>query len=208
MHIRVSHRLLQIMLLPVVLAFMDGRYGVARAADSTGNYGVTVAGTYQGTGTATLSATTLSITATVADQNGNKGQLSAPSLIINANHFTGTGSVMGVDITVQGRLDAPDGQGGTPKTARLVGTFTTTSGGHGRLAGFVPPLPADSSSPSPPDSPPSAPSPPDPNSPSPPPPQSPPSPPAPAPPPPPDKDHHPPRHGDEHGHPQRDDRWR
>lgn len=128
-------------LLVLVAAFglFSGSARVAHA--ETGDYTIAIAGSYSGTGKATLTDTTVSITGTVTDENGTSGSLIASNLAIYGNHFSGSGTVMGNPMTVLGRLDPADAQGKVPKTARLMGTFTVSSSTHGRLAGFVPVIP-------------------------------------------------------------------
>jgi hypothetical protein len=132
------------LLLAAAVGVFGGLASPAPVAAQTDGYYVAIRGSYTGIGSATVTATTLSITATVTDQSGNKGSLVASNLAIDSTgtHFSGSGTVLGTAMTVLGRLDAADAQGKVPKTARLMGIFTVNSSTHGRLAGYVPPPPA------------------------------------------------------------------
>lgn len=83
----------------------------ASAAPSSGGKGtfsIIVKGTYTGTGTATVGASSVTINASVTDESGASGTLSATGQVNDGSHFTGTGTVMGQHITFDGRADAQD----------------------------------------------------------------------------------------------------
>jgi hypothetical protein len=106
---------------------------------AAGTYTVKMAGCMTGTGNAALSGTTLSITGTVSDDAGHKGDFTASNLKVDAKlHFTGTGTALGLTITLSGRLDPSNPQEAALKTTRVVCTFTTSKDGHGRIVGYVP----------------------------------------------------------------------
>src|SRR5438105_14623055 len=69
----------------------DGDKG--KKADPTGSYTAWVAGYFKGQGTASANGNKISITATVSDENGNKGSFVATDLAVDStNHFSGTGT--------------------------------------------------------------------------------------------------------------------
>lgn len=83
----------------------------ASAAPSSGGKGtfnIVIKGTYTGTGTATVGASSVTINASVTDQSGASGTLSATGQVTDGSHFSGTGTVMGQHITFDGRADAQD----------------------------------------------------------------------------------------------------
>lgn len=115
-----------------------------------GTFTVNIRGYWNGQGTAYVGTNTLQIEATVTDDNGNVGTLSTPALTVTDNHFSGTGTVCGVSMTINGRVEAQDppptkgggkGKGkGNPSQdqvltdARLGATFVANGHG-GRIAG-------------------------------------------------------------------------
>ncbi|HET6246870.1 MAG TPA: hypothetical protein VFE47_04150 [Tepidisphaeraceae bacterium] len=103
---------------------------------AAGNFDVAVAGVYAGHGSATVSSGSVQITAPITDAQGNAGTFAATITIVNG-HFNGTGMAMGAAVTLVGRVDAPDAATQNPilRVSRLVGTFTTAAGLHGRVAG-------------------------------------------------------------------------
>src|SRR5258706_16114457 len=110
-----------------------------RNLDATGTYSIKVAGCAKGKGKATRSGDKISISASVTDEDGNKGELSATDLAVNnKNHFSGTGTMFGQKVTLYGRLDATTPDDAAINAQRVVCTFTTADGQHGRIAGYVP----------------------------------------------------------------------
>lgn len=112
----------------------------------TGQFTVFVHGYWNGQGTATVSGTSVQIQATVTDDAGNSGTLTASNLNIVDNHFQGTGTVFGQPMNVDGRVEAQDPPAGKAKgkgkssdeqvllDARIGATFI--AGPHaGRIAG-------------------------------------------------------------------------
>lgn len=73
-----------------------------------GTFTIVIKGTYTGTGTATVGASSITINASVTDQSGASGTLSANGQVTDGAHFSGTGTVMGQHITFDGRADAQD----------------------------------------------------------------------------------------------------
>lgn len=134
---------------------MPGARGVraASAAPSSGGKGtftIIIKGTYTGTGTATVGASSVTINASVTDQSGASGTLTATGQTTDGSHFSGTGTVMGQPITFDGRADAQDpsvrrDSVQTTKTERvvinprMVATFHTNDNqSFGRVVGTRP----------------------------------------------------------------------
>jgi len=106
-------------------------------ADPTGSYALDVAGCCRGSGTATVSATSVSLTANVSNSHGS-GTLFASNLAITGDYFSGAGAVMGVDCTIYGRVDIPTAQDDEQtdvqaSTGRITGTFRDANGHVGRI---------------------------------------------------------------------------
>ena len=108
----------------VLLAGLAGSmmlgYGTALAQgpapSASGVYKVIVRGYYSGDGIATVSAGgSVSITATVKDDNGISGQLIANQITLVGDHFKGTGTVPGGTVQVSGRVEAADPAAPAPK---------------------------------------------------------------------------------------------
>ena len=123
------------------------------AAPTTGGKGtftIVIKGTYTGKGTATVGASSVTINATVTDESGSSGTLSATGQVTDGSHFSGTGTVMGQHITFDGRADAqdPSAKRDTVRTTkqervvinpRVVATFHTDDNqGFGRIVGTRP----------------------------------------------------------------------
>jgi hypothetical protein len=129
------------MALAVAAQAKDGS-GNKKPPDPSGSYSVTVGGYLTGNGTASANAGKISISASVTDESGNKGSFSADLSVDNTNHFTGTGSALGIAMRLSGRIDAA-GQDSALKTKRFVCTFKTVKDSqhseehHGRVVGFV-----------------------------------------------------------------------
>ena len=73
-----------------------------------GTFNIVVKGTYTGTGTANVGASSVTINASVTDESGVSGTLTATGQMTDGSHFSGTGTVMGQHITFDGRADAKD----------------------------------------------------------------------------------------------------
>jgi len=150
----------------VLLAGLAGSmmlgYGTAMAQgpapSASGFYKVIVRGYYSGDGTASVTGGgSVSITATVKDDNGIAGQLVVNQVMLVGDHFKGTGTIMGATIQISGRVEAADPappaqKGADPndpnavavvKDGRIAATFTVDGPVKrvGRIAGakFNPP---------------------------------------------------------------------
>lgn len=77
-------------------------------ANYAGQFKVIVRGYWHGHGIATVTANSVQITATVSDDNGNTGSLTTDTLPLNQNHFSGSGTVLGVAMTIDGRAEPQD----------------------------------------------------------------------------------------------------
>ena len=114
------------------------------------HFAVFVRGYWNGAGDASVSGGTVQITASVRDDAGRTGTLTATDLkVADNNYFSGTGTCFGLPMTINGRVDAADptkakgkGKGKGKKesddsvliNARIVATFS--AGTHtGRVAG-------------------------------------------------------------------------
>jgi len=73
-----------------------------------GEYNVSVAGYFKGQGTGTVAGDKIKLQISVTAENGAKGDLIAPGLTIDVNHFSGAGTALGQPVTFEGRVDAPD----------------------------------------------------------------------------------------------------
>lgn len=142
----------------VVVATDRASWNHGPPADVSGSFNVTIAGFWNGTGSATVSGNTVSISGTVTDDNGNSGPVVIGPLKLSKCQFRGVGSIMGYVMMVQGRVDAPDpppqsdnnqdgddqqnhhgrnypqNSGPVVTNARLGATFSAL-GHHGRIAG-------------------------------------------------------------------------
>jgi hypothetical protein len=107
-------------------------------AETVGTYSIKVAGCATGTGKASSSGDKISLTASVTDESGNEGTLSADLAVDHKSHFAGKGTLLGQKVTLHGRLDAATLDDPAINAQRIVCTFTTADGQHGRIAGYVP----------------------------------------------------------------------
>jgi hypothetical protein len=103
-----------------------------------GEYKVTVAGYYSGQGSATIpqNMKLVSFQATVDTEDGGNGTLSATNLHIRDNHFSGTGTALGKQVQLDGRIDVPDGVGEEVQSARIVCNLESEDGHRGRIVGY------------------------------------------------------------------------
>jgi hypothetical protein len=134
---RVLMILLMVMPLSALGAGKGGGKGRSRG-NKAGTYKLTVTGHFSGNGTATVTGTTLSLTAPVKVSGGGSGDLVANDLVIDKGYFKGTGTVMGVTCTIEGRIDLPDAQDAEQDdkqatTGRITGTFKDANGNVGRI---------------------------------------------------------------------------
>ena len=96
-----------------------------------GQYAIIIAGSFQGTGTATIGDAGLNILADVVTADGSHGQLSGSNLKIDGPYFSGSATAAGQQITIQGRLDAA-------KSSRLTAQYSGGTSLFGRIAGVLP----------------------------------------------------------------------
>ena len=102
-----------------------------------GSYKTSVGGYYTGTGTATVSRRDIVIRIKVTDEQGNKGEFNV-SMKLNGAHFRGEGTVMGLKMKVNGRLDGyADAKGKGFQGARLLASYTDEKNNAGRVAGAI-----------------------------------------------------------------------
>ena len=106
-----------------------------------GEYNVSVAGYFKGQGTGTVAGDKIKLQISVTAENGAKGDLIAPGLTIEANHFSGAGTALGQPVTFEGRVDAPDQDlEKSIRGVRLVGIVKTADGRYSKIIGFIPAL--------------------------------------------------------------------
>ena len=130
-------------LLPVLLVGT----AVLAKKNPSGGYAVKVVGEYNGQGTAQVTASSVSISATVVDENGQKYALQMNLPIANGR-FLGQGSLGSLSVNVSGRVDGGDpvqgagvgkgkGQSGKPvlTNARISVLFISSDGHVGRIVG-------------------------------------------------------------------------
>lgn len=101
---------------------------------TNGSYTLIFAGGFTGDGHAAVGGNQVAtIDGNVTDAaTGVTGTFKAVNLNLDNGHFTGTGTVMGVAVTVSGRVEAADGK--VVLVPRLCCTFSTGSKG-GRIFG-------------------------------------------------------------------------
>jgi hypothetical protein len=111
--------------------------GTPRPKD--GDYNFTVAGYVHGSGVGTVGAERLKLTADVTAGDGAKGELNAANLVLRNNHFSGTGNVLGEQVTFEGRIDVPsDETERAIRGVRLVCLVKTNDGRYAKLIGYIP----------------------------------------------------------------------
>jgi hypothetical protein len=112
---------------------------LARAAKQNGAYDITISGYYRGAGTAAASGNSVSINAVVKDEAGKSHRLTATAQRDPDRYylFSGRGSLDGMDVLIDGRVDAPDlKKNDVLKKGRIVFTFKVLPNGrHGRGSG-------------------------------------------------------------------------
>lgn len=124
-----------------------GGSGGGSPPSSNGTYQVEIRGYYTGVGTATVSTSSLQISADIQDDVGNKGELAATLPVANS-HYYGTGSAMGQSITLNGHIDPADAvQKGKSVlwAGRINGTISIPGSHYGRVAGQYTSAPTGSS---------------------------------------------------------------
>lgn len=149
------------LLLPALLAqgAGNGNSGNGRGANRprgkvSGEYNLVIAGQYQGKGTASVSESTVTLSATINLPAGATATLTIPPMKLVNDRFTGSGTINGIPCSISGRVDLPDArdeettdeqavtgrfsatvrdQNG--KTARIVGVQDSGSRGGGKPPG-------------------------------------------------------------------------
>src|SRR5690606_15230008 len=86
----------------------------------TGSYNLTFGGYFTGMGNGAVGAQSVSINAKVKDPNGDEVHIVIANIHIEASRISGTFSVAGGTMAVQGRLEAA---GGAVRANRLVITY-------------------------------------------------------------------------------------
>jgi len=128
----------------VLPVFLVGTVALAKK-NANGGYAVKVVGEYSGQGTAQVTASSVTITANVTDEGGQKYGLQINLPVVNGR-FLGQGSLGGSSIKVSGRVDGGDpapgggkgkGNGGKPvlTNARITVLFITADEHVGRVVG-------------------------------------------------------------------------
>ncbi|GEM_PF-4232623 len=118
----------------------NGNGNNAHKRQKQGNYSVNIAGQFTGSGSAVV-ADTISMTVNVVLANGSSGTLVISGLAIDDNgYFKGTGTVLGVTMTVSGRVDLPAGYDDEQSaaqnlTGRISAVFKASNGKCGRIMG-------------------------------------------------------------------------
>jgi hypothetical protein len=111
-----------------------------------GAYEVKIVGYYSGSGTARASAGGIKISARVVDPANKEMDLQAKNLDVSDDRFSGTGTLDGADVRIDGRLDPQDRKGNDVlKRGRITFTFSA-NGHHSRGAGEMSAAAAGSSS--------------------------------------------------------------
>ncbi len=102
---------------------------------TNGSYTLIFAGQFTGDGHAAVGANSVAvIQGNVTDATtGATGKFKANNLALDDGHFTGTGTVMGIPVTITGRVEAADGK--TILVPRIICTFSTAAGAGGRIVG-------------------------------------------------------------------------
>jgi hypothetical protein len=106
-----------------------------------GDYAIRIAGYYSGAGTGSATGAGIKISAKVKDPAGNQYDLQAKQLSVVDDRFSGIGSLGGVEVRIDGRLDPRDATGNNGvkgnevlKKGRMTFTFSA-NGHHARGAG-------------------------------------------------------------------------
>ena len=136
------------LILPVMLAQAgngppnnNGNNANRARGKTTGGYALIIAGQYNGTGTASVSDTSISISGVITFPDGSTATLTTPSMQLINNRFTGTGNIKGNSCTLSGRVDLPSAtdQETTDEqaiTGRITATLTDSAGKTTRIVGI------------------------------------------------------------------------
>ena len=101
---------------------------------TNGAYKITFAGYLQGSGTATVSGEHLIITGSVKPPSGRSVNFQV-QCDMDKDRFKGAGDAGGMQLDIEGRVDPADPAGRVVSGARLVATYETSDGHHGRIVG-------------------------------------------------------------------------
>jgi hypothetical protein len=96
-----------------------------------GSYTTSVVGFYSGSGTAEVKDDKVSLRANVLSNDGRSGELQASNLTVDGAYFYGVGTIMGISVEINGRLDAP-------RASRLIATLLVADGHGVRVVGSLP----------------------------------------------------------------------
>jgi hypothetical protein len=96
-----------------------------------GSYLTTVAGFYNGTGTAEVADDRVTLRAMIATADGRNGELIAYNLVVDGPYFYGTGTLLGDTVQINGRVDAA-------RASRLLAMFSSGDGKSARVVGNLP----------------------------------------------------------------------
>lgn len=100
-----------------------------------GKYIIRIAGYYTGSGTAQASADGIKISARVKDPSGKEYSFQSGRLDVVDDRFSGTGTLDGTEVRIDGRLDPRDGNGkGKGNEVLKNGRMTFTFGANGRFS--------------------------------------------------------------------------
>jgi hypothetical protein len=99
--------------------------------ETAGHFAVAIRGFWTGQGDATVDGATVSIRGIVRDDAGKAGILTATNLKRVGNHFSGAGTVFGITMVVEGRVDGGD----PPSGATASGKGNGNGKGKGKNKG-------------------------------------------------------------------------
>lgn len=141
---RAGRRLLWVALIGAFLGYGNAEAGTA----PPNNYTILIRGYFTGQGTATINGDGVTVSATIQDSSGNSGAFQAGWLTLTGNRFHGTGTVAGMPMTIDGRIETadppassavPSGDPNAPVPvvthAHISATFICSGGHGGRFAG-------------------------------------------------------------------------
>jgi hypothetical protein len=99
-----------------------------------GAYDIVFAGELTGDGNGTVAAKSVNLHGKVTDRKtGATGNLVASNLQMDDGRFSGTGTVFGATVEIDGRVEDADGV--TVLVPRIMCNYQITGGGNGRIVG-------------------------------------------------------------------------
>jgi hypothetical protein len=112
------------------------RSGLSR--NKTGGYSLIIKGDYSGTGTASITSSTIAISVDIQSPNGSKLTISFGNMPLVNDRFSGTNTIGGSSITLSGRVDLPaatdpDQTPAQAITGRVTATLMDAAGKGARL---------------------------------------------------------------------------